>query len=85
VVFGIFGVIVAFIIFIMTRRLTAQSAAEYGSSVNEGKSTPAVHWIAFPTLTAIAIIDSATRMGFLLFLPLFSRPKARTCPQSEWR
>ncbi|HXD51628.1 MAG TPA: MFS transporter, partial [Burkholderiales bacterium] len=43
VVFGIFGVIVAFIIFIMTRHLTAQSAAEYGSSVNEGKSTPAVH------------------------------------------
>jgi MFS family permease len=80
VVFGIFGVIVAFIIFIMTRHLTAQSAAEYGSSVNEGKSTPAVHWIAFPTLTAIAIIDSATRMGFLLFLPFILTAKGASLP-----
>jgi MFS family permease len=78
--FGILGIIVGFVIYIVTPRLSAQSATEHNPFVSEGKRRPDVHWIAFPTLTAIAMIDSATRMGFLLFLPFILTAKGASLP-----
>ena len=78
--FGILGVMVGLAIYILTPQLSGQSATEHSSRVNEGKSLPNVHWIAFPTLTVIAMIDSATRMGFLLFLPFILTAKGASVP-----
>jgi MFS transporter, FSR family, fosmidomycin resistance protein len=78
--FGILGVVVGLAIYILTPRLSGQSATEHSSRVSEGKRVPTVHWIAFPTLTVIAMIDSATRMGFLLFLPFILTAKGASVP-----
>ena len=78
--FGMLGVVVGLAIYILTPQLSGQSATEHSSRVNEGKSLPNVHWIAFPTLTVIAMIDSATRMGFLLFLPFILTAKGASVP-----
>ena len=78
--FGMVGVVVGLAIYILTPQLSGQSATEHSSRVNEGKSLPDVHWIAFPTLTVIAMIDSATRMGFLLFLPFILTAKGASVP-----
>jgi FSR family fosmidomycin resistance protein-like MFS transporter len=39
----------------------------------------------FALLLAIGIIDSATRMGFLTFLPFVLKAKGAVCPPSAWR
>jgi FSR family fosmidomycin resistance protein-like MFS transporter len=78
--FGMLGVVVGLAIYILTPQLSGKSATEHSSRVNEGKSLPNVHWIAFPTLTVIAMIDSATRMGFLLFLPFILTAKGASVP-----
>jgi MFS transporter, FSR family, fosmidomycin resistance protein len=78
--FGILGLIVGLLIFILTPRLAVPSTTEYGASASAGRRAGAVHWIAFPTLTAIAMIDSATRMGFLLFLPFILTAKGASLP-----
>jgi MFS family permease len=79
--FGILGVAIGVAIYIVTPRLSGQSVTEHGNTGSEGKRVIAtVHWIAFPTLTAIAMIDSATRMGFLLFLPFILTAKGASVP-----
>src|ERR1700719_1103864 len=73
--FGILGIVAGVVIYILTPRLSGQSATGHSTPVSKGGRVPTVHWIAFPTLTAIAMIDSATRMGFLLFLPFILTAK----------
>ena len=78
--FGILGIVVGVLIYILTPRLSGQSTTEHGTHISEGKRGPSVHWIAFPTLTAIAMIDTATRTGFLLFLPFILTAKGASVP-----
>jgi len=78
--FGILGLVVGLVIFVVTPRLAGQSATEHGAPASADKRVSAVHWIAFPTLTTIAMIDSATRMGFLLFLPFILTAKGASVP-----
>jgi len=78
--FGILGIVAGVVIYILTPRLAGQSATEHSTPVSKGRRVPTVHWIAFPTLTAIAMIDSATRMGFLLFLPFILTAKGASVP-----
>jgi MFS transporter, FSR family, fosmidomycin resistance protein len=78
--FGILGIVVGVAIYILTPRLSGQSATGHSTPVSKGGRVPTVHWIAFPTLTAIAMIDSATRMGFLLFLPFILTAKGASVP-----
>src|SRR5437588_855468 len=52
--FGILGIVVGVVIYILTPQLAGPSATGHGTPVSEGKRASTVHWIAFPTLTAIA-------------------------------
>jgi FSR family fosmidomycin resistance protein-like MFS transporter len=64
---GAFGAICAVAVFLlMPRYAVAAHPAENGAA--DGVPS-ARHRFAFPVLAAIGMLDSATRMGFLLFLP----------------
>jgi FSR family fosmidomycin resistance protein-like MFS transporter len=64
---GAFGVICAVAVFLlMPRYAVAAHPAENGAA---DRVPGARHRFAFPVLAAIGVLDSATRMGFLLFLP----------------
>jgi len=39
----------------------------------------------FPLLLSVGVIDSATRMAFLTFLPFVLTDKVRACRPSAWR
>jgi FSR family fosmidomycin resistance protein-like MFS transporter len=64
---GAVGFIAAVAVFLLMPRYvaTAHPAEKFAS----GRAAGARHRFAFPVLTAIGMLDSATRMGFLLFLP----------------
>jgi FSR family fosmidomycin resistance protein-like MFS transporter len=65
-ILGSFGIaIAAAILFAAPRRESAHAAARSDSHGAKRKRQPA----AFAVLIGIGVIDSATRMGFLLFLP----------------
>jgi MFS family permease len=78
--FGSLGLVVGLAIFIVTPRLAGQSATGHGAAASTDQCVSAVHWIAFPTLTTIAMIDTATRTGFLLFLPFILTAKGASVP-----
>jgi len=64
---GVIGLVSAVVIFLlMPRYETAAHPAE--KSVEDAGRGPRPRY-AFPVLTSIGMLDSATRMGFLLFLP----------------
>jgi len=64
-ILGGVGVLLAIVIFVFTPRYGRAAIAEEGHA-DIGKSQQSS---AFAMLLAIGILDSATRMGFLLFLP----------------
>jgi FSR family fosmidomycin resistance protein-like MFS transporter len=72
-ILGSLGFVLAAVIFIVTPR--------YGRDEPEDKTVAAAAAVrpaprfAFPLLLSIGVIDSATRMGFLLFLPFVLREK----------
>jgi MFS family permease len=71
---GSIGIAMAVVIFIAAPRFERRAVAEpkAGSRAVQVTQPPP---FAFPLLTAIGIIDSATRMGFLLFLPFVLKDK----------
>jgi MFS transporter, FSR family, fosmidomycin resistance protein len=76
-ILGAFGIVIAVAILFATpdeesRRAVAH--AETHRAELEPKHAP----LAFALLTAIGVIDSATRMGFLLFLPFVLTEKGAT-------
>ena len=74
------GLLAAAAIFVLTPRhgaVTTSSAAQHEAADSAGD---APHPFAFPVLLAIGIIDSATRMGFLLFLPFVLTAKGASVP-----
>jgi MFS family permease len=77
---GAVGLIAGLAIFVLAPRFAAGSAGE--SAARKGAAEPgiAVHRIAFPVLISIGMLDSATRMGFLLFLPFVLTAKGASLP-----
>jgi MFS family permease len=73
-ILGCLGFVLAAIIFVVTPRFASESPAAR-SSKTEAVSDKPPQPMAFPLLVAIGIIDSATRMGFLLFLPFVLKDK----------
>jgi MFS transporter, FSR family, fosmidomycin resistance protein len=65
---GSLGFVVAAVIFIVTPRYERESRAAAHSEADVAPSRRRQAF-AFPLLLLIGILDSATRMGFLLFLP----------------
>jgi len=69
IAFGAAGVVAAVLILVLTPRL---GAAKFVTKSDDDRVTATVSPVprhAFPTLLSIGVIDSATRMGFLTFLP----------------
>ncbi len=73
-ILGCLGFILAAIIFVVTPRYRPESSAERRPETPAVSDKPAQP-LAFPLLVAIGVIDSATRMGFLLFLPFVLKDK----------
>jgi MFS transporter, FSR family, fosmidomycin resistance protein len=67
-ILGCVGVVVAAVVFVVTPRYGHEEAAPAQADATAALDRPR-QTFAFPLLLAIGIIDSATRMGFLLFLP----------------
>jgi MFS family permease len=78
---GACGLIAAVAVFVMTPRYAAAGAAapvkSGAASVPAGAGAPRY---AFPVLLSIGMLDSGTRMGFLLFLPFILTAKGASLP-----
>jgi FSR family fosmidomycin resistance protein-like MFS transporter len=75
---GALGLVAAAAIFVLTPRYGAVPAPAAGAAA--ASSHGARHRYAFPVLLAIGMLDSATRMGFLLFLPFVLTAKGASLP-----
>jgi FSR family fosmidomycin resistance protein-like MFS transporter len=77
---GALGLIAAAAIFLLTPRYDATSASAEAKPAAAGATPPTRRRFAFPALLSIGMLDSATRMGFLLFLPFLLTAKGATLP-----
>jgi MFS family permease len=74
---GALGLVVAVLIFVFTPPLGAAHVEESGKVAK-----PRIKLrFGFPVLLAIGVLDSATRMGFLTFLPFLLKMKGAELPQ----
>ena len=71
------GFVVAIIIFLFTPRYAGEAAAKHEHASGGGPQPSS----AFAMLLGIGILDSATRMGFLLFLPFVLTEKGASLQQ----
>jgi predicted MFS family arabinose efflux permease len=79
-ILGACGLVAAAAIFLLTPRYGPEAVAT--SEAREAavaRARPGTR-LAFPVLLAIGIVDSATRMGFLLFLPFVLTAKGASLP-----
>lgn len=76
---GIAGLIGAAAILLLRRGLPAEAPAPAAVAAIDDAAPPA-SGRGFPLLLAIGILDSATRMGFLTFLPFLLRSKGAGLP-----
>jgi FSR family fosmidomycin resistance protein-like MFS transporter len=76
---GACGFVVAAAIYVLTPRYGPQIAADANGGETRG-SAGAANRFAFPVLLSIGVLDSATRMGFLLFLPFVLTAKGASLP-----
>jgi MFS family permease len=78
---GACGLVAAVAIYVLTPRLPAEPAA-----IPNARAKPAAveggrpSLLGFPVLLSIGMLDSATRMGFLIFLPFLLMAKGAALP-----
>lgn len=78
---GACGLIAAVAVYVLTPRYSVTPAGETTTETRPPvRARGEVPRFAFPLLLAIGIIDSATRMGFLLFLPFILTAKGAGLP-----
>jgi MFS family permease len=77
---GALGLLAAAAIFVLTPRYGRERPAEPAAHDAAQSARGARSRFAFPVLLAIGVLDSATRMGFLLFLPLLLTAKGASLP-----
>ena len=77
---GALGLVAAMAIFALTPRYGAEIVSKEPRPNMAGGAHGARHRYAFPVLLAIGMLDSATRMGFLLFLPFLLTAKGASVP-----
>jgi MFS transporter, FSR family, fosmidomycin resistance protein len=76
-ILGCLGVALAVLIFFVTPRFQRESAVAAPADTKVASSRKRRPF-GFPLLLSIGIVDSATRMGFLLFLPFVLKDKGAT-------
>lgn len=77
---GALGFAAAILILILTPRFGAVTLAAKSDDNRATRPVPSAGRYAFPTLLSIGVIDSATRMGFLTFLPFILTAKGASLP-----
>jgi MFS transporter, FSR family, fosmidomycin resistance protein len=78
---GMVGLVAGAAIFALTPRFAADTGAESAARQSAAQAAiPGYRRLAFPVLISIGMIDSATRMGFLLFLPFVLTAKGASLP-----
>ena len=77
---GGLGLIAAATIFVLTPRYGAEIPSQAAHQHAAGGALGARYRFAFPLLLSIGMLDSATRMGFLLFLPFVLTAKGASLP-----
>ena len=79
---GVAGLVSAAAIFLLTPRYGPESSTVATTTGADGAPVGpvAVSRIAFPVLLSIGVIDSATRMAFLTFLPFLLTAKGASLP-----
>jgi MFS family permease len=80
-ILGGLGIVVAVVIYGLAPRLAAEAAGSAGAEARPD-ATPAARGSrrGFPLLLSIGMLDSATRMGFLIFLPFILLSKGAALP-----
>jgi len=76
-ILGAAGFVAAIAIILLTPRPSAAAPAQ---DAQEQAARGPVSRLGFPTLLSIGVIDSATRMGFLTFLPFILTAKGASLP-----
>jgi FSR family fosmidomycin resistance protein-like MFS transporter len=76
---GGIGVFLAIVIFVAIPRFRAEAAASRKTET-EGRVCPELRTYGFPLLLSVGVIDSATRMAFLTFLPFVLTAKGASLP-----
>ncbi|ARP99977.1 MFS transporter [Pseudorhodoplanes sinuspersici] len=79
IILGAAGFLAALLILLLTPRFT-QAITTSAPKTEVATKVPRIRHYAFPTLLSIGIIDSATRMGFLTFLPFILTAKGANLP-----
>jgi MFS family permease len=77
---GALGLLAGAAIFVLTPRYGREPVADEAVHDAARAAPGARPRYAFPVLLAIGVLDSATRMGFLLFLPLLLTAKGASVP-----
>jgi MFS transporter, FSR family, fosmidomycin resistance protein len=77
---GALGLLAGAAIFVLTPRYGREPVADEAVHDAAPAAPGARPRFAFPVLLAIGVLDSATRMGFLLFLPLLLTAKGASVP-----
>jgi FSR family fosmidomycin resistance protein-like MFS transporter len=77
---GVVGAIAGLAVFVLTPRLGAGTGEQKAASDGAARRVIAASRFAFPSLISIGMLDSATRMGFLLFLPFVLTAKGASLP-----
>jgi MFS family permease len=81
ILLGSFGVLAAFVIYGVMPRLRETAAATAAGQANDAARAPGrASSYGFPLLLSVGVIDSATRMAFLTFLPFILAAKGASLP-----
>jgi FSR family fosmidomycin resistance protein-like MFS transporter len=78
VLLGGFGVLAAVVVFILIPRFAAEAATP--KKENAARGGGRLSQYGFPLLLSVGVIDSATRMAFLTFLPFVLTAKGASLP-----
>ena len=78
-ILGALGVLAAIVIFIAMPRFRDEAVAP-SKAENTGRASGKLHVYGFPLLLLVGVIDSATRMAFLTFLPFVLTAKGASLP-----
>jgi MFS family permease len=78
---GAWGLVAAAAIYLLTPRYSPErKAAAQDTATTDAATSAGRYRFAYPVLVSIGVFDSATRMGFLLFLPFVLTEKGASLP-----
>ncbi len=80
VLLGGIGVLAAVVIFVLIPRYAAEASTPPRKSEGSAKAGSRLSQLGFPLLLSVGVIDSATRMAFLTFLPFVLTAKGASLP-----